>query len=166
MSKKYLINWSIWIGVWSGLYVFFYVVSPLGTYGMLPATFISVPMYFLAGAKKEEFLDFSLSATGGVIWGIFFIFCIKAITEMGLSVALSNGLVVGILTILLCAIHFILPPPFCTKVPMMFGAISFTFITGAAQPFITIITFVLGLGLAYLCNMGTRFLDENGDWCK
>ena len=164
MNKKYFINWSIWIGVWSGVYVFLYVLSPLAQYGMLPATFVGLPIYFLSGAKKEEFLDFSLSAVGGVCWALLYLFCIQAMLDAGMSAAVSNGVVVGVLTIALCAIHFILPPPFCTKIPMMFGAIAFTFITGAAQPVAVMITFVLGICLAFLCNFGIKFLDENGNW--
>ncbi len=164
MSKKFLVNWAIWIGLWSGVYVFFYVMSPLGEYGMLPATFIGLPIYFLAGAKKEEFVDFVASAVAGVCWALFYLFCIGKLIGMGLPGAASQGLVVGVLTAVLCAIHFLLPAPFCTKVPMIFGAIAFSFITGASQPVATMITFALGICLAYLCNYGTKFLTADGDW--
>lgn len=164
MTRRYLVNWSIWIGLWSGIYVFFYMLSPLGQYGMLPATFIGLPIYFLAGAKKEEFLDFVSSAVAGVVWALFYLFCIGALLDAGIPGYAAQGLVVGIVTALLCAIHFNMPVPFCTRIPMMFGAIAFTFITNASHPIATMATFTLGIGLAFWCNYGTRFLDAEGNW--
>jgi hypothetical protein len=162
MNIRYYINWSIWIGVWSGIYVILYLLSPLASYGMLPATFVGLPIFFLAGAKKEEFLNFSVSAIVGVLWALLYLYLINVLNEMGVPGFLSQGLIVGAVTIVLCAIHF--PLPFCNKIPMMFGAIAFTFITGATAPIAVMITFVLGITLAYICNQGTLFLTEDGKW--
>lgn len=44
------------------------------------------------------------------------------------------------------------------------GAIAFTFITGTSQPVAVMITFVLGICLAFICNLGSRFLSADGSW--
>ncbi len=165
MTKRFFVNWSIWIGCCAGLYVYLYLLTPLAPYGKVAATFVAVPLYLCMGAKKEEFVDYALSAAGGVLWAVFYIYCITKMIEAGYSAALSNGLMVGVITIVLCAIHFILPTPFSTRVPMMFGAIAVTFLTGGADWPVTLTTLVLGVCLGFLCNVGTWFLDEEGRWC-
>ena len=62
MNKRGLINWAIWIGVVSGIYCAIYAVT-IGAYtdNILPGwhiiyvTFTALPIYFTAGAKREEF---------------------------------------------------------------------------------------------------------------
>ena len=78
MNKKGLVNWSIWIGVVSGIYCAIYLLT-VGAYTgakVLPgwqivyATFTALPIYFTAGAKRSEFFNYICSYLCGVLWAM------------------------------------------------------------------------------------------------
>lgn len=169
MSKRYFINWSAWIGLFSGIYVFLYCNSPLLAYGVMPATFVALPIYFLSGAKKEEFIPFASSAVLAVLWGWLYLYCSGVLAGMGLPNPVVQFIVVGIVTFIVCAFHFTATTGIVfSKVPMMFGAIASSFLTDVGSNPEKIVplmlTLVLGCVLALVCNAGTYFLTEDGHW--
>ena len=168
MTNKGLFNWTVWISVWSAVYTLLYLLSPLAQYGVVYCTFVGLPIYFLSGAKKEEFLNYAISFVTGVAWGWFYIFCINKMVELwGLSAPVASALVILVVTIICVGFHFIVTPnTVFNKVPAMFGGISMMFSTGGTKVVPVAVTLVLGVCLAFLCNLGLRFLDENGNWCK
>ena len=80
MNKRGLINWAIWIGVVSGIYCAIYAVT-IGAYtdNILPGwhiiyvTFTALPIYFTAGAKREEFWQYIGSYLVGVLWAMLYL---------------------------------------------------------------------------------------------
>jgi len=122
-------------------------------------------MFFQAGAKKEEIVDYCSSAVAGVAWAVLYIYLIGVLIAQGLSVSLSNAIVVCAATIVLCAFHFIVTKRYVlTKVPMMFGALASTFFAGSSKWPALMATLCFGVLLAYLCQLGTCFLNESGHW--
>jgi hypothetical protein len=167
MTKRYALNWSIWIGIVSGVYALLYTLSPLYKYGCMPCTFVALPLYFISGAKRSEFFDFLSSACMGVVWGLIYIWSIgMTMNAWRLNEAFANGLNILFWTVILCAFHFIVNAntPIFSKVPMMFGGLASTFMLGAENWWVIMITLCFGVLLAYLCQCGTLLLDSSGRW--
>ena len=165
MNKRFLFNWSVWIGLVTGIYTALYLLSPLAQYGVVYATFIALPIYFIAGAKKEEYFNFTVSNATGVAWGWAYITAITGFTEVGMNNIMANALACGLITIICCSFHFIITPnTLFNKLPAMFGGIAAAFSTGATQIVPLMITLVLGSTLALICNMGTKLLADDGSW--
>lgn len=167
MTNRGLFNWTVWISAWSALYTLLYLISPLGSYGVVYATFVALPIYFLSGAKKEEFFNFAVSFVTGAAWGWLYIVAINWMCKnWGLSGPVSSALAVLVITIVCVGFHFIVTPnTVFNKVPAMFGGISVMFSTGGAKVVPVMITLVLGTCLAFLCNLGLKFLTPEGKWC-
>ena len=68
MTNRGKINWSIWIGVWTGIYVLLYLLSPLGKYGIVWCTFIALPIFFNGGAARKDYIPQMISSIIGVAW--------------------------------------------------------------------------------------------------
>lgn len=166
MTTKYLVNWAIWIGALSGIYVFIYLQTPLAGYGVIWMTFVALPIYFTGGAKPEEYVSYVLSMLVGVAWGLFYLFCIGKLITAGMAPDIATALAVGVICAVQCAVHFIAPlgkTPL-RVVPIMFGAVASCFSQGG-ENFIPIsITLFGGVTLALLCGLGTRFLTPEGNW--
>ena len=193
MNKRGLINWAIWIGVVSGIYCAIYAVT-IGAYtdNILPGwhiiyvTFTALPIYFTAGAKREEVWQYIGSYLVGVLWAMLYLVCMDRLNAAGWPWWANVGLVVAVICVVECAIHFCLPAklPF-NKVPAHFGAISnafwcsnFTiavlgtagesavggFYNFSAYPILAI-TLCTGTLLGLLCNEGLNFIDpDTGKW--
>jgi len=165
MNKRYLFNWTVWIASWAAVYVFIYSLSPLGQYGVVYGTFVSLPIYFTAGAKKEELMHYSASFVAGVVWGLIFLEAITYLMNLGLGLVATQTLVVGGLTFVCVAFHFIIAGnTIFNKIPAIFGGIAVTFSTGGKSAVPIMITLVLGAALGLLCQTGTKFLTEDGRW--
>lgn len=165
MTKRFLWNWSVWIGLVSGIYVFLYVISPLYEYGVMYATFTALPIFFTAGASRKEYFNYAASNVAGVAWALIYLACIGLLAGWGLSDALSQGLSVFVCTVACCAIHFVpLGKTWLNKPAAMFGAISATFSTGGARWGALILTLVLGVTMALICNEGANLLTADGRW--
>ena len=90
MNKRGLINWAIWIGVVSGIYCAIYAVT-IGAYtdNILPGwhiiyvTFTALPIYFTAGAKREEFWQYIGSYLVGVLWAMLYLVCMDRLNAAG-----------------------------------------------------------------------------------
>lgn len=165
LTKKGLLNWSIWIGVLGGIYSGLYASSSLYQVGVMWMSFVSLPIYFNAGAKRTEYFEYVSSMIVGVFWGIIFLYFIGMVAGKGVPENISVGVVVGIATISCCAIHFILTANFLlNKVPIMFGAIACTFSQGGENIPYIMITLFLGITLALIMQEGVNLLNEDGSW--
>lgn len=165
MPTKYMVNWALWIGMMSGLYVFLYLLTPLAAYGVIWMTFVALPIYFNGGAKPEEYLSYVVSMAIGVVWGLIYLFLIGALIEAGVNAVFSTAFVVGVICALQCAVHFTLTAKTPVKmVPIMFGAVSMCFSQGGANVVPVFLTLFGGLTLALVCGLGTRLLTEEGNW--
>lgn len=193
MTKRGLVKWAIWISVTSGIYCAIYALT-IGAWtsaAFLPGwhiiyvTFTALPIYFIAGAKRNELKNFCGSYVVGVLWGMLYLFVMDRLAAAGVPWFLNVGLVVAVLCTVQCAIHFCLPSWLpCNVIPAQFGAISNTFWTsnlslavlGAGESAtagfynfgvlpITMITLCTGAVLALICNEGLHFIDaETGRW--
>jgi len=165
MKIRFPINFGLWIGVVAALYVWLYLMSPLAAGGVLPCTFIAVPIFLSGGGKKEQIGNHITSAIIGVAWGVAYIKCSSLLSNYDLSPTTSTALTVLVLTSVLCAIHGIFKPSglFCS-IPMMFGAIASTLFAGPEKWIYLMITLPLGVLLGYACIYGSQVLDENGRW--
>ena len=193
MNKRGLVNWAIWIGVASAIYVALYAIilipltgSVLGSgWHVMCATFTALPIYFISGAQRGEFWKFIGSNIVGVLWAMVYLVCMDRLAAAGLPFWLNGFIVIAVICTVECAIHFVLPDwlPF-NKVPAHFGAISNSFwcsnltiaLLGTGKTsiggmynfsaflFLTI-TLCCGVTLALICNEGLNFIDaETGKW--
>ena len=164
MSKKYVVNWGIWIGVWTGIYVFLYLMSPLAKYGVIWCTFIALPIYFNGGAQPKDYVSYVTSSICGVCWGLIFIFFIELFQKGGMGNVPATALGCLIFTAL-CCLHMMVPDKgLLNKVPAMFGGISATFSQWGTNVVPVTATLCLGVTLALICGLGTKVLKEDGSW--
>lgn len=163
MSNRFLFWWAVWIGVLSGIYVAIYSLIPFPNKNIMWMTFVALPIYFNGGAKREEFVNYVASMIMGILWALVFLYGIGMLTKAGVNVPITLMLDVGILTIAVCAIHFILTGNiWINKVPMMFGAIAMTFSQGGHDLLTIGCTMFGGILLALLCQEGTHVLEKWG----
>ena len=193
MNKRGLVNWAIWISVASGIYCWIYLLT-IGAYTgekVLPgwqivyATFTALPIYFTAGAKREDFFKYICSYVTGVLWAMVYLWLMDRLAVMGVPAWFNIGLIVLIICTVECALHFtVLSNLPCSVVPAHFGAISNSFwcsnmtiaILGPgktaiggfynfkAYPILAI-TLCTGTLLGLICNEGLNFIDpETGKW--
>jgi hypothetical protein len=168
MSNKLLIKWSVWMGVFTFVYAFIYVLLPIYKEGIMWMTFVALPIYLNGGAKFKEFPNYFCSMIMGIIWGKIYLWCIAglaAIFPEGIFFeALNMGLICGGVTIICCIIHFtVTGKTWLNIIPMMFGAISMTFSQGGDLKKIPYIFLTLGGGviLAMICGLGPGLLDKD-----
>jgi hypothetical protein len=147
--KSNLFKLSVVAGILCGVYVFLYQHFPIKN--LLWMTFVALPIYFGAGAKRDEFPHYLVSLAVGVLWGIIYLKIIDLFVNAGLNANLSLLLVVGIVTLVMCAIHLcITGNTWANKLPMMFGAVACMFSQNGEAIGSIFITLVGGLVLALL----------------
>ncbi|MFK0382347.1 DUF1097 domain-containing protein [Agrobacterium sp. NPDC090273] len=165
MNIRFGINVGLWIGATTGLYSFLYAMTPLGAAGLLPVTFIALPIFLNGGAKKEEFFNYCSSAIIGVVWAAIFIYGIGYVSSHGVPSAATTGIVIFVVTSVLCAFHLIVTPKgLCSSIPMMFGAIASTFLIGLDKWYFIVPTLLLGITLGYINSLGFKLVDAEGRW--
>lgn len=163
MSKRFLFWWAVWIGVFSGIYVAIYSLIPFPNTGLIWMTFVALPIYFTGGAKRNEFVNYVASMLMGVLWALIYLYFIGVLSDAGVSAPITSLLVIGIVTIVVCAVHFIVTGnTWLNKVPMMFGGISMTFSQNGQDLLTIICTLFGGLLLALICQEGTNVLKKWG----
>ncbi|MDD3219907.1 MAG: DUF1097 domain-containing protein [Lachnospiraceae bacterium] len=165
MNKK-MIKWAVWIAVWSGVYCFLYALSPLYEYGIMWNTFVALPIFFTAGAKKSEYFNYVTSMLCGIVWGVVNIAFVGVLTGFGIPDSLNMFLSTGIITAVCCILHFtVTSRTWLNKIPMMFGAIACTFNVGISKDlWVVAITMFGGITLGLICQEGFYLLDEDGKW--
>ncbi len=163
MSKRFLFWWAVWIGVFTGIYCAIYSLIPFPNKNLIWMTFVAFPIYFNGGAKREEFLNYVASMIAGILWALVYLYGIGFLTKAGFSFPVTLLLDVGILTIVVCAIHFILiPNTWFNIVPIIFGAIGVTFAQGGKDLLTIGCTMLGGLLLALCCQEGFNVLQKWG----
>lgn len=165
MNIRYAFNWSIWIAFFTALYVFFYEISPLSKYGVMPCTFVALPIYFAVGAKASEYFDHCSSAVAGVAWAAVSIWMTSCVESFGLSENATTTLVIFVISVLLCGGHLLLEGRgIFSRIPMIFGSVASILMLGLEKwPYI-LATLCLGISLGLICQLGRRFLDVTGKW--
>lgn len=165
MNKRFLVNWSILIGVVSGIYCAIYSLLPLPTQSLMWMTFVALPIYFNGGAKIEEYPHYVVSMLAGVGWGVIYLYFLGAFGAIGVSTQVNLLVIVTIITAICCAFHFcVTGNTWLNKLPIMFGAIASTFSQNGKNLTTIIITLFGGLTVAMIVQQGTKLLDEQGRW--
>lgn len=165
MTKRYALNWAIWIAIVNGLYCGLYAASPLGGNGLIWVTYVAYPIYFLSGAKRKDLASYLSCSILGVIWGLVFLWCINLIVDFNVGGAIATGLGVLIIEFLLIFIHFAFTGnTIFGVVPAIFGGVAVTFSTGGKDIVVLMATLILGVLLALLSNEGKNLLKDDGSW--
>lgn len=193
MTKRGLVNWAIWISVLSGIYCGIYALTigkwtenHVNGWHFMCATFTALPIFFTAGAKREDWLKYCCSNIMGVLWGMLYLFCMDRMNSMGVPWWANAAIVISVLCTIECAIHFNLPAKMqINVVPAHFGGISSTFwcsnlalavigtpgetAVGSFYNFsgvpMVMATLVGGVTLGLICNEGLNFIDSStGKW--
>lgn len=147
--KTYLFKLSVVAGALCGLYVYLYNYMPITN--LLWMTFVALPIYFGAGAKREEFPHYVTSLLVGVIWGFIYLKLIGVVITAGVSMNLALLLVVGVVTFIMCAIHIcVTGNTWANKLPIMFGAVASMFSQNGESAGSIFLTLFGGLILALL----------------
>lgn len=145
--KSYLFKLSIVAGILCGIYVFLYQYFPIKN--LIWMTFVALPIYFGAGAKREEFPHYLVSSAVGIIWGFIYLKLIGLLVGAGLNANLALLLVVGVVTLVMCAIHLCLTAStWANKLPIMFGTVASMFSQNGQAPGSIFLTLAGGLVLA------------------
>lgn len=163
MNSKAKAYWSIWIGIFTGIYVLLYLLSPLGKYGIIWCTFIALPIYFNGGALRKDYIPQMICSCIGVLWGVVIFAGTNFLSNrFAMGAASSNALSCGFFTITCCMMMIFKDKTMINKVPAMFGGIAACFSQGAAPEKIVpvMITLCLGVTLGLICNEGGPICEK------
>jgi len=161
MNKQYLLTWSFWIGLVSGIYCLVYASTTIIDKNIIWMAFVALPIYFGSGAKIEEFPHFFSSILSGVVWGLIMLNFIGFLTGNGLSGPVSMFFVVTICTFICVFLHMvILAKTWLNQVPMIFGGLAMTFATGGTNLIYVIITMTSGLLMGVAISEGGKIIDK------
>lgn len=161
MSAKNKILWCIWIGMLCGIYTLLYLLSPLAKYNLMWVSFVALPIYFMAGAQRKDYLSFAASNVIGVLWGLVYLWVIRVAIEANFSPDAATTMSVGVVTFVCCTVHLFVPEKgLANKIPAIFGAVASTFSQNGENVVIIAITLLLGCALALGCQEGTTLLKE------
>jgi hypothetical protein len=161
MNKAVLFKWAIWMGVACAIFSFIYPLIPFQDKGIMWMSFTALAVYFAGGAKREEFPNYAASMIMGVVWGMIYLFFIGVLGKTGMNLSTNLAIVVGGVTIVVCAMHLVVTGnSWLNKVPMMFGATSLVFSQGGKNLLTLILTMFLGLVLALCCSEGEHLMEK------
>ncbi len=158
MSKKVIFLWSLWIGLMVALFAFIYLSSPLASYGLMWMSFVSMPLYFAAGAELKDLASFCATNIVGLAWGLFYLFLIGVFSSLGLAAPLATAATIMIATPSCCIAHMLVPDKYLVnKLAAAFGAIACVFSQNGENLFATGATLIAGVIVGLLCKVGLRF---------
>lgn len=161
MSKKVIACSSLWTGTLVGLYTLLYLVTPLGIAGVLPCTFVALPIFLAGGGKRENLPGALGSAIAGVAWGAIFLSFQQWIALRGVEPTQAAALSVAIATALLCAVHSLFTiKGLMSNIPMMFGAVACTFFVGLDKWPYTLLTLGFGIVLGYAISFSGSLIQQ------
>lgn len=158
--NKYLWSYSLWIGLTSGIYLLIYLATPLASYGLAWMTFVSLPIFFTAGAPLNEIPNYICSMIAGLFWGIVNMWIINQLLVLGFTAGMANLIDMIIITIPVGLHLTILSKTWLNKVPMVFGGLAMTFSQGASNVWVIGITLLCGILLGAIYNLGGKFLEK------
>lgn len=162
MEKKFLLFWSLWIGLISGVFCFVYANFPIIKFNIIFMAFVSVPLFLSVDAPRNLFPHYFFSAISGVIWGLIYLYCIKVMINRGFSLGMTLFVVVGVCTAVCCIVHMvILGNTWFNKVPMIFGGLACTFADGGQHALSTSLTLIGGLILSLLIGEGGGLIRKS-----
>lgn len=166
MTKRGMLNWAIWIGVLAGIYCGIYASIPvLLSTGLMWTTFVALPIFFAMGAKRSDYFPSVFSLLAGVFWGVVTVWTVGLVGNQGVPIAVNLALTVGLITIVVCAIHLIpLGKTWLNRIPMIFGGWCITFVQGGQHLPIIIITMIAGITAGLACMEGTNLMNQDGTW--
>lgn len=152
MSKKAMFVWCLVLGLLDGVYCFICSYIP-HVQNYMWIGFISLPIYFLGGAKLAEMPKYMLCSASGVFWGAM------TLLAMGLGI-FSNGdlnmfVCVTVVVCICCFVHMglltdkVLKGVF-SSCPMVFGGFAAIFSQGVAEAPWVILTLCLGVLLGWV----------------
>lgn len=161
--KSFLFKLSVVAGILCGIYVFIYNYIPIKN--VVWMTFVALPIYFGAGAKREEFPHYLVSLAVGILWGFIYLKLIGLLIGAGMNANLALLLVVGVVTLVMCAIHLcITGNTWANKLPIMFGAVASMFSQNgqaAGSIFLTLVGgLILALAIMEVTNLWERPQSE------
>ncbi|MDR1518876.1 MAG: DUF1097 family protein [Planctomycetota bacterium] len=161
MSKKVVVLWCLWIGLVVALFAFAYLASPLAKYGVMWMSFVSMPLYFAAGAELKDLASFCATNIAGLVWGLFYLFLIGVFSKLGLSAPLATAATITIATPSCCIAHMLVPDKYLVnKLAAAFGAIACVFSQNGGNLVPTGLTLVAGVVVGLLCKAGLGFFQK------
>ena len=151
MSKKAMIVWCIALGLLDGIYCVICSYIP-HVQNYMWIGFISLPIYFVGGAKLAELPRYMVCSVCGVLWGALNL----VVLGMGLFANADVNMMVCVTVVvaICCYVHLGLLTEdklgglFCSC-PMVFGGFAAIFSQGTAEIPWVCLTLCLGLILGY-----------------
>ncbi|MFQ5868073.1 MAG: DUF1097 domain-containing protein, partial [bacterium] len=138
------------------LYLVIYPLIVPESQNVLWAAFVSMPIFFIVGAKKEDFHRFFYSMLAGFFWAYMFIRPTGWLLNLGgwnVSPSLTGSLVVLVVCapFLLMHLVWVANSTWLNVCPIMFGTVATTFATGGQRPFGLATALTLGMLVALVC---------------
>ncbi|MBA7505055.1 hypothetical protein ES706_03718 [subsurface metagenome] len=120
------------------------------------AAFVAMPIYFIVGAKKEDFHKFFYSMLAGFFWAYMFLLPPSWLLNLygwRVSPIVTGALVVFVVNapFLLTHLVWLANSTWLSVCPIMFGTVASTFATGGQRPFGLIVALTLGMLIALVC---------------
>jgi hypothetical protein len=123
--------------------------------------FASAALYFNGGGDPKNFPNYACSFIIGCAWGLLYVWGVGFLVKAGLNVPLTLLVDVGVITAIVCLVHFILlAKTWLNHAPSIFMAIAFTFSLGGKDLVAEIVTVVCGFVLAIICLEGNKLFTK------
>ncbi|MGD0152273.1 MAG: DUF1097 domain-containing protein [Thermacetogeniaceae bacterium] len=152
-----MVSLSIIVGVVFGLFCCIFQFFPLSNLGVLWMAFASAALYFNGGGNTKEFPNYALSFIVGCAWGLLYVWGVGFLVKAGLSVPLTLLVDVGVITAVVCLVHFILlAKTWLNHAPSIFLAIALTFSLGGKDLIAEIVTVICGFILVIISLEGNK----------
>jgi hypothetical protein len=138
------------------LYLVIYPLIVPESQNVVWAAFVAMPIYFIVGAKKEDFHRFFYSMFAGFFWAYMFLHgtgWLSSISGWNLSASMTGNLWILVVCapFLLTHLVWVANSTWLNVCPMMFGTGASTFATGGQRPFGLAIALTLGMLVALVC---------------
>ena len=135
------------------LYIWLYPMIIPASQNVVWAGFVSMPIYFIVGAKKEDFHRFFYSMFAGFFWAYLFLRgpgWLGSLSGWTISPAMTSNLWILVICapFLLMHLVWLANSSWLNVCPMMFGTVATTFGTGGQRPFGLATALTLGMLVA------------------
>jgi hypothetical protein len=137
------------------LYLVIYPLIVPESQSVIWAAFVGMPIYFIVGAKKEDFHRFFYSMFAGFFWAHLFLHgggWLSSIFPNVSQTVLSNLWILVICApFLLHHLVWVANSTWLNVCPIMFGTVATSFATGGQRPIGLAIALTLGMLVALVC---------------
>jgi len=135
------------------LYIWLYPMIVPESQNVVWAGFVSMPIYFIVGAKKVDFHRFFYSMLAGFFWAYLFLrggAWVSGLLGWNVSPSMTSNLWIGVICAPFLLLHlvWVANSTWLNVCPMMFGTVATTFGTGGQRPFGLATALVLGMLVA------------------